>query len=481
MRTEVIIRYLGYVLLFNAFFLALSFFISWSMDDTMLLPFAFATVICLSFGLFPFIFIKKNDYISFNEGLFIVVWAWLITFIIGMLPYLMYGGEFTLVNAWFESVSGFTTTGSTILNDIEALPKSLLFWRSSTHWMGGMGIIMFMLLILPRARNAKLTLFNMEMSELSKSNFRYRARTTVYVLATVYIGLTVLETTLLWLAGMEMFDAVNHSFATIATGGFSTKNLSVAHFNNPTIEVIIIVFMLISGIHFGLIFGTLTGKKQNIFNSSIVKAFIIIMLSGVLFVSLNLYYSGIYDSFLESLRYASFQVISLGSTTGFATADTAYWPGFSHMILIYFTIQCAMTGSTSGGLKFDRIFLFFKSLKKQMRLNKHPNAVVAVKVDGKNISEQLERQTLVFIVMYVFTFFVTTLLLSLFGVDLFTAFSASIATLGNVGPGFGEVSSLANFDTLPAAAKFFLTINMFFGRLEIFSIIAFVSFRKRLF
>lgn len=477
MRKEVIIKFIGYILLFNAVFLLLSSAISFLYSETSAIPLLFSGLICIIFGVFPFIFVESYDDIGFSEGLVVVVGGWIITCTIGMLPYLMWGGEFSFINAWFESVSGFTTTGSTILIDIEEIPKGLLFWRSSTHWIGGVGVITFVLLILPHSTSNRLTLLNAEMGELSKLNFRYKARKIVNILIIVYVGLTLTQTLLLTFAGMSFFDAINHSFSTIATGGFSTKNLSVAGFNSPVIETIIMVFMILSGIHFGLLYGTLTFKSENIFKSPVVRVFLAIIGIGIILVTAKLYTSGTYN-FWNSIRYGAFQVIAVSSTTGFATVDSGHWPAFTHIILIYFTIQCAMVGSTSGGLKFDRIYLFFKSLEKQLKLLRHPRAVVIIKINGRPVSEQLETLTLVFIVLYIFTFLVTTLILTFLDVDLYTAFSASITTIGNVGPGFGEVSSLSNFSSLPSMGKFVLSLNMLLGRLEIFNIIALLMIRK---
>ncbi|MBN2745172.1 MAG: TrkH family potassium uptake protein [Bacteroidales bacterium] len=471
MRKEVILKHLGYVLFINGVFLLVSFLIAFMLNESSSTAFFFSSLICLVFGIFPFIFVEKIEGLSFEEGLAIVVYGWITTCLVGMLPYLMWGGEFSFINAWFESVSGFTTTGSTILNDIEGLPKSILFYRSATHWIGGIGIILFVLLILPQSKGQKMAIYNLEISSLSKMNFRFKAKKIVRVLALVYVSLTLLETVILMMFGMNFFDAINHSFATIATGGFSTKNMSIAYFNNVGIEIVIMVFMVLSGIHFGLIFGTIMWNKQNIFKSSIVRAFVIVLISGILIVTLNLYFEGYY-SLWESLRYASFQVISLGTTTGFATVDTAHWPMLAIIVLIYFTIQCAMAGSTSGGLKFDRIFLFFKFLKRQLQLIKHPHGVFKVTVDGNRIDEKLELQTLSFIVIYITTFFITTIVLASLNIDLMTAFSASIATIGNVGPGFENVSSLGNFASIPVVGKFVLTLNMLLGRLEIFNVIA---------
>lgn len=477
MKKEIIIKHLGHVLLLNSLFLFISFLFSFFLKESSAIPLFFSALICVVFGVLPLIFVERTENISFNEGLFIVVLGWIITCLVGMLPYLMWGGEFSLINAWFESVSGYTTTGATILNDIEGLPKGILFWRSSTHWLGGIGIILFVLLILPQSKASRINIYNAEISSLSKLNFRFKARKIVRVLAIVYISLTLIETAILALFGMDLFDAINHSFATIATGGFSTKNQSIAQFQNLGIEITIIIFMLISGIHFGLIFGTITGKKENVFKSSVVRAYVSVMFIGILLVAVKLYLSDYYEWWI-ALRYAAFQVVSLGTTTGFATVDTANWPIFSIMILMYFTIQCAMVGSTSGGLKFDRIYIFFKSVGKQIRLLQHAKGVFIVKVNKRSIDEHLEQQTIVFIVLYVFTFFITTAILALMDIDGITAFSASITTIGNVGPGFGGVSSMGNFSNIPDLGKLVLSINMLLGRLEIFNILALFMIRK---
>lgn len=282
---------------------------------------------------------------------------------------------------------------------------------------------------------------------------------------------------MLWITGMSLFDAVNHSFATIATGGFSTKNMSIAHFNSLTIEIIIMVFMALSGIHFGLLFGTFFLRGSNIFKSSMARTFLIVMAAGIVIVALKLYATDLY-LLGDAFRYASFQVISLGTTTGFATVDTAFWPPLAIMVLIYFTIQCGMVGSTSGGLKFDRVFLYFKSIKRQILQILHPRLVMVTKVDNKRVPDEIVNHTQIFIVMYVLVFFITTGLLSAYNIDLLTSFSASIATLGNVGPGFENVSSLGNYANLPDGAKFLLSINMLLGRLEIFNILTLLYFQK---
>lgn len=470
MRKDVIIREIGLVLLLISIFLIISSSISFFLDESSFISLFFSTIICLIFGFSTVLFVPKNDDLTYGEGILVVVLGWIVTCIAGMLPYIMWGGEFTIVNAWFESVSGFTTTGSSILNNIEGLPKGLLFWRSSTHWLGGVGIIFFVLLILPQTRTSRLKLFKTEMSDLSKTTFRLKANKVLQMLMTVYIVLTALEILFLKIAGMTWFDAINHSFATIATGGFSTKNLGIAYFNSVPIEIILMVFMLLSGLHFGLIYSTALGSKINIAHSSVSRNFLLVLFAGIILVTVKLFYAGNFD-WWNSLRYASFQVISLATTTGFANTDTGFWPSFTQIILIYFIIQGAMVGSTSGAIKFDRVYIFTKSIKKHIRQLLHPRAVFTLKIDDNHINEQMEKQTVLFIAVYILIFFLSTFLFTLMDLDTMTAFSASITTLGGVGPGFGEVSSMANFNGLPDMAKIILTVDMLLGRLEIFNIL----------
>jgi trk system potassium uptake protein TrkH len=279
---------------------------------------------------------------------------------------------------------------------------------------------------------------------------------------------------------MTLFDAICHSFSTVATSGFSTKNLSIAAYDNVWIEVVIMLFMLISSIHFLLIWSTINGKKHNIFSSQPTRMYVVVIFIGTVLITLKLYQENLYG-FWESFRYASFQVISLASTTGLATVDSAGWPLFTIIILLYFSIQCGMVGSTTGGIKFDRIYLYFSTLKKHIRQTLHPEGVYVVRINNHIVEQSVEQQISIFIILYILTFSITALLLALFGIEGMTALSASIATLGNVGPGFGSVSSLANYSHLPDAAKYLLSANMLLGRLEIMNILALILmfFRKR--
>lgn len=481
MNLKVITRNIGIALLLNALFMYISAIVSAIYNfDASFSPLLLSAIITSVAGGFPLIFVTKHYDINIREGFTIVVFAWVISCLFGMLPYVLYGGEFSIIDSWFESVSGYTTTGATTLTNVEGVPKGLLFWRSSTHWLGGLGVVVFMLLILPSASSFRMRLSKMEISSLSKDNFRFKIKHTIRIISSVYLGLTIAETVLLSIAGMSFFDAINHSFSTIATGGFSTKNLSVMQFDSFSIELIIMIFMVLSGMHFGLLYYLIAGKPGNLVSSPIVRFYILAFLVGGLVVSLNIWYSGITSDIGMALRQGYFQVISIGTTTGFATTDSSVWPPFSMLILIYFLFQGACSGSTTGGIKADRIYIFFLSVRAQLRKQIHPNAIVSIKINNHSLDRDVVYSVNLFIGLYITVVFVTTLLLSLMGINLEEAFSSSVACMGNVGPGFGSVGSLGNFSHFPTLAKLLLSIEMLLGRLEIYSImVMFLIFRWR--
>jgi trk system potassium uptake protein TrkH len=454
-----------------------SFLVSVYNSDSAQIPLLLSCILTGLTGVFPMVFVPASGQISHKEGYVIVVASWILICFFGMLPYAIWGGEFSMINAWFESVAGFTTTGSTILNDIEALPKGLLFWRSSTHWLGGIGIILFVLVIVPAIGKVRMSLSRLEMSPLAKSNFHYKSNKTLRVVILVYLGLTVAETILLYAFGMSLFDAVTHTFGTVATGGFSPKNASVGYYNSVAIEVIIIFFMFLAGMHFGVLYVIFTLKNQKWYKSSILQFYFFSILVGIVFVTLNTWGSN-YDSFSEALRYSAFQVVSIATTTGYGTADTTLWPPFSIMLLMYFTFQCACAGSTAGGIKVDRVVIFFKSLKRQVLKLQHPQAVIPVRIDGQPIDDDTVDSVLLFIVLYILILFVNGLALTAMDVDITTAFSASAATISTVGPGFGEVGSASNYSIIPDFGKFLLTLNMLLGRLEIFGLVLLIYMKS---
>jgi len=465
-------RYVGVVLLINALFLLLSAAVSALYADLAFRPLLYSALVTAMFGIFPLIYVPPSRRIAANEGLVIVVLSWLLSCLVGTLPYILWGGEFTFTHAWFESVSGYTTTGSSILTDIEALPAGLIFWRAATHWLGGMGIMLFVLAVLPSMGVAGMVLARSEMSVIAQENFRTSVKNTLRIIFTVYIGLTLLETAALMICGMNLFDAVIHSFATIATGGFSSKNASIAYFNSVQIELVIMLFMIFSGIHFGFIYSTFQKKEKLLCKSQIVKYYITALALGIVITSVNLY-GDTFQSYSAALRYASFQIISIGTSTGFATTDSSLWPAVSQLLLIFFALQCACAGSTSGGIKADRMVMLGKAILRQIKLMQHPRAIFTVRIDGRSIAEDALALGILFISAYLIVVFLTTLLLTVMGIDLLSAFSGAVAVTGNVGPGLGTVGSTGNFSHIPALGKWVLTAAMLLGRLEIYGLILF--------
>ena len=472
MRAHVVIRYIGMVLVFLALFMLASAGVSLLNDqDSAFYPLLLSSFLTAILGIFPLIFVERVEEIKTKEGYAIVVGSWLVACVVGMIPYIIWGGEFTIVNAWFESVSGFTTTGASILNDIEFLPRGMLFWRSATTWIGGIGVVMFALVILPLLGRSRQLLYNVELSTIAKDNFHYRSREIMRILVFVYVGLTVVTTLLLKLSGMCWFDAATHAMSACGTSGFSTKNASVAFFDSPMIELVMMGAMAVSGIHFGILYATITGRRNNIFRSEIVRAYIGMMLVCSLVIAASLYSESIYPTFVESLRHASFQVVSLTTTSGFATANTNLWTPLAIILLVFCSIICGCAGSTSGGMKVDRLVLALKVIRNRIKLQQHPNAVISTKTDGMVQPDSVLTLVLTFIVAYLILALMGTIVYAMFGCDIMTSLTASISCISNVGPGFGEIGSFDNYADLPLILKLNSTVLMLVGRLEIFGFI----------
>lgn len=472
MRFSVVIRYIGIVQLVLAAFMLVAAGISYASNiDSAYSPLVMSSLLTLLMGCFPLIFVPKTDHISQKEGYCIVVGAWIVSSVVGMFPYLMWGGEFTLLNAWFESVSGFTTTGASILNDIEALPRGLQFWRIASCWIGAVGVIMFALVILPSIGKSKMMLSNVELSSLAKDNFNYRTQTVVRIVLSIYVGLTVLTLLALKLCGMNWFDALCHAMSACGTCGFSNKNLSVGFFNSPMVELVMMVAMLVSGMHFGLIYATLARKQNNIFRSEITRSYLALFAVSAVMIAISLRAADIYPNILSSLRHAAFQTASLMTTSGFATADCNTWTPFAILILMFCSLVCGCAGSTSGGLKVDRLVLAVKMLRNKLQAQQHPNAIMRIKVDGYSQDKDMLNSVMVYIVAFLILILIGTFLNTLFGCDLMTGFSATLACASNVGPGFGEVGTMDNYAAMPAIVKLNLSLIMLFGRLEIFGLV----------
>ncbi len=472
MRLSVVFRYIGVVMLFLALAMAASAVVAYvSYHDTSFYSLLLSSLLTALLGVFPMIFVDRTSQISTKEGYSIVVGSWLVACIVTMFPYLIWGGEFTLVNAWFESVSGLTTTGASILQNVEGLPRGLLFWRMASTWIGGIGVIMFALVILPSIGRSKMTLSNVELSQMAKDNYKYRTQMIVRIILVVYVGLTAVTMLSLKAAGMNWFDSLAHAMSTIATSGFGTKNSSIAYFNSPAIEWIITVAMIFAGTHFGLIFATVTGKHNNIFRSEVMRVYVGLIVVCGLCIALNLLWSGECSSFGEAIRMAMFQFVSIFTTTGFATVDTNVWSSFAIILLIFASITCACAGSTTGGMKINRVLVAAKMFRNQIQQQQHPNAIFRIRIDGIPQERDVLHGVATFIVLYLVLIFMGALIGALFGLDIMTSFSSSMACLGNVGPGFGEVGSMDNYALIPTGYKCVLSLWMLLGRLEIFGLI----------
>lgn len=476
MNVKAISVNVGKALLVSALFMFLSLVVSIVYGrDTAFTPLLISFIITLITGGFPFIFVKGQQSLSLKDGFLTIVLSWVLSFIFGMLPYVLYGGEFTLINAWFESVSGFTTTGSTILNDIEALPKSLLFWRSSTHYIGGLGVVVFLLLVIPSASPYRLKLTNMEMSSLSKDGYRYKSTKVVRIITTVYVSLTLAAFLSLWAAGMPLFDAVNHAFSIAATGGFSTRNLSVGAFGSDTINLIVLLFMAVCAMHFGLIYSVFVTRSIKPLRNTVIRYYFGSILVMTLIIAFSLMTEGGYMSFGKALMDSSFTVVSYMSTAGFAICDNSVWPWLAGVVLLFASFQCGCAGSTTGGIKVDRIIIAFKAVFSEIKHKLHPSSVSHTRMSGHHLADNAVHAVLMYIVVYFLVIFVSIMAVLLCGCNATEAVSGVVASVGSVGPGLGELGSLDNYSMQPAMAKFIFTFDMFLGRVEIYPVLIAMS------
>ncbi|MBE6242645.1 MAG: TrkH family potassium uptake protein [Bacteroidales bacterium] len=476
MNVKAISTNVGKALLVSALFMFLSMIVSIvNGRDEAFGPLLISFIITLLVGAFPFIFVRGRQPLTLKDGFLTIVLSWLLSFIFGMLPYVLYGGEFTFINAWFESVSGFTTTGSTILNDIEALPKGLLFWRSSTHFIGGLGVVVFLLLVIPDASPYRLKLTNMEMSSLSKEGYRYKSSKVVWIITTVYVSLTTAILLSLWAAGMPFFDALNHAFSIAATGGFSTRNLSIGAYGSDTINFIVLFFMALCAMHFGLIYAVFATRSFKPFKNSVTAYYFGSIAVMSLLIMFSLLTEGGYDSFGRAVMDSTFTVVSYMSTAGFAICDNAEWPWLAGVVLLFASFQCGCAGSTTGGIKVDRILIAFKAISNEIKHRLHPSSVSHTRLSGHHLADGAVSAVLMYIVVYFVVIFISIIAVMLCGCEATEAVSGVIASVGSVGPGLGELGCLDNYSAQPAMAKFIYAFDMFLGRVEIYPVLVVIS------
>ena len=473
MNWKLIVWFICVALLFVAALMTLSGIIALcTPGDTSRIPLLSSAFLTGIVGLFPLIFISKgHQKLTFREGNCIVVGAWVLACLFGMLPFLFFGGEFTPVNAVFESVSGFTTTGASILNDIEALPRGLQFWRISTAWVGGVGIVTLFSMVTVGAD--KSTLSGAEISSVAREPFAGESSESfANRMLLTYVVLTLVSFFCLKLTGLGWFDAATDAMSACSTCGFCTRNTSIAFYANPAAEMVLTVTMLAAGVHFGILFlAFLKGRPKYIWKSETIKVFVSLVCLAIVIVTADLIINGHYPSLGAALRDASFQVASISTTTGFATQDTTLWPPLSMSVLIICSLICGCSGSTSGGIKIDRAILAVKGIHRKVALTVSPNMIRTVRIDGRMRSDDLVNDAFCYTFCYLFIVVVFAAVNIAFGLDFITGVTSSVACIGNVGPGFGDVGSMSNYSAFPAVLKAAGMLEMLIGRLEIFPVL----------
>jgi trk system potassium uptake protein len=412
---------------------------------------------------------KNNGEIRHREGMAVVALGWFSAGLFGALPFYFAGTFPTYLDALFEALSGFTTTGASVLTDIESLPKALLFWRSLTHWLGGMGIIVLTIAILPFLGVGGMQLFKAEVPGPVADKLQPRITETAKLLWQVYLVFTGAQVLLLHLGGMPLFDSFCHTFGTLATGGFSTKNLSIGHYDSVYFDMVITLFMLLSGINFALHYQALTGNLKSFYRNSEMRFFMAVFASATVIIGWSIWDADLYGPG-QALRYASFQAASILTTTGYATADYETWPYLSQLILMVLIFIGGSAGSTGGSIKCMRIMLLFKHTYREIRLLIHPHGVIPVKLQGRIVPDEVLHSVWGFFILFMALFVVAALILSAMGLDLATSLTAVAATIGNIGPGLGSVGPAENYAHLPYAAKAILVLCMVLGRLEVYTV-----------
>ena len=472
MRWSFILNIIGMLIIFLGICMIFPLFFGLYFKDQSIIPLTQSMGITIGSGLSLVLCFrrKKVEHISHREGIAIVAIGWTAIGFFGAFPFYL-GTEFnTFVDAFFESVSGFTTTGSSILTNIEAVSKGLLFWRSFIQWLGGMGIIVLSVAILPFLGVGGMQLYKAEVPSPVPDKLKPRIRDTATVLWKVYALITLAQVFLLMMGGMDFYDALNHAFTTMPTGGFSTKNTSVAHFDSVYFDTVIIIFMLLAGINFSLHYQFLRGKPLAFWRDSECRFFLGSVLILIVIVTFNIY-GTVYETMGQAFRYGAFQVVSIVTTTGYATADYELWPAMSQLILLLCMFLGASAGSTGGGMKCLRVMLALKYCYKELFSLIHPRAVKHIKIGGVVVNEDVVRSVLGFMGLYVGLFAFSSVLIASMGVDLVTSVASVAATIGNIGPGLGMVGPTDNFAHIPYLGKWVLIWCMLLGRLEIYTVI----------
>ena len=481
---QIILHVMGLLLLCNGGFMLLATLVSWFYQDGVTLEISTAALITLFIGtLFMFTTRGHSKEVKVREGYIIVTFGWIFMALSGALPYVISEAIPGFTNAFFETMSGYTTTGASILNDIEAIPKGILFWRSLTHWIGGMGIIVLAIAILPLLGIGGMQLFSAESPGPSADKLKPRITDTAKRLWLIYVSYTLAETILLWVAGMSFFDAINHAFSTLSTGGFSTKNASLAFWNdNPVIQYIVIIFMLLAGSNFVLSYFAFKGKISKVLHDDEFKWYIYFICGFTAISALIVYLQAdvsissidhpmVWGEGESAFRHSLFQVLTVITTTGFVSADFTMWTPFLTILYFGLFFLGGSAGSTAGGVKVMRHIIMIKNGITEFRRTLHPNAILPVRFNGKSISKEIVFNILGFFILYMLSFIIGAVVLAALGLDFETAIGGAASSLGNIGPAFGALSPVNNFDMLPDFGKWWCTFLMLIGRLELFTVL----------
>lgn len=472
MKFSIVCYVLGWALNIEALCMILPFICSIAYDEPIKWVFPLCALFCAVLGVPLVLKSPKNKTMYAKEGLVSVALSWIVISIFGALPFVISGSIPSFIDALFETASGFTTTGATILTDVEALPKSMIFWRSFTHWIGGMGVIVFLVAILPASGGDTFHLVRAESPGHSVGKLVPRVSVTAKLLYLIYIGLTLIQIILLIAGGLDLFEASTLTFGSVGTGGFAIKNSGLADYSSY-VQIVVTVFMTLCGIDFSFYYLILMKKVKNAFKMEEVISYLLIILAATALITFNTV--DMYTSVGETIKHSAFQVASIITTTGYSSVDFDLWPQFSKTILVLLMFCGACTGSTGGGIKVSRITLLFKSIIKEIKVLTHPKSTVKVKYNGKVLEHETLRGINVFFVAYMLIFGVALLIISLDNFDFTTSFTAVAATIGNIGPGLAKVGPTCSFALFSPLSKIVFTIIMIIGRLEIFPILVLLS------
>ena len=473
MNLRLTINLVGILNFFLAMAMVVPFLVSLGYGDGAETSFLYSIALTLLSSLIMFIFTRSRGArkeIRHREGMAVVALGWFSAGLFGALPFYLSGNFPSYLDCLFEALSGFTTTGASILTAIEGLPEGILFWRSMTHWLGGMGIIVLTIAILPFLGVGGMQLFKAEVPGPVADRLQPRITETAKELWKVYLVFTGAEVLLLHVGGMDLFDSFCHTFGTLATGGFSTKNASIGYYNNTYFDVVITIFMLLSGLNFALHYQVLKGNFKPFYKNSELRFFLGVFAIGSLIVAWSTWNGGLLSPG-QSIRHAAFQVASILTTTGYATVDYELWPPLAQTILVLCIFIGGSTGSTGGSVKCMRIMLLFKQGYRELRRLIHPRAVIPVKLQGRPVPDEVLHSVWGFFILFIGLFLASSVLLTAMGIDLATSFTAVAACIGNIGPGLGSVGPAENYAHLPHAAKALLILNMVLGRLEVYTVL----------